>query len=324
MTTEASGRAVAGSSVPEWFQCALARLEPLLRGGDDPLSVRLSRIGARAARMNGAHSFSDGLCAPIATPSVALLEALRADYGVALADPRLVPLGDAALALYLQMRVQDDMVDEPQMLDVGYVYVGTVLAERSQRAFAESLGTDPLFFAFRERTLTAFARTATWELDVVRPGLGRGPDHVERLGQKFLPVAVPLGAMALLADRPEHLDTLTAFVTSLGIGLQIVNDILNVGEDHAACRLTPVLDMLRAGGRAAPPETPGRMRALLLSDSGLPWMLERARRAIDGAEEIARSIGATGMAAVASERARYVDTVPDRLLALLLRAGADA
>jgi hypothetical protein len=324
MTTEIGGRAVARESVPEWFRRGLARLEPLLRRADDPLSVRLSRIGARAAGMNGADSLSHALSAPVATPSIALLEALRGDYGVPANDPRLVPLGEAALALYLQMRVHDDMVDEPGMFDVGYVYVRTVLAERSQRAFGESLGADAQFLAFRERTLTVFARTATWEFDVLRPRLGGAGDCVQLLGRKLLPVAVPLGAMALLAGRPEHLDTLTEFVTALGTGLQIVNDILNVGEDHAARRTTPVLAVLRAGGRTAPEEPPGRMRALLLSDPALSQMLERARNAIDSAEEIARRIGAAGLAAVASERAGYVETVPDRLFALLLGANADA
>lgn len=324
MAMPTNGHAVADRSLPEWFEHALARLQPLLRGADDPLSVRLSRIGARMAHMNGADSISHALCAAVATPSIALLEALRADYGIAAKDPRLVPLGEAALTLYLQMRVQDDMVDEPDMLDVGYVYVGTVLAERSQRAFGESLGVDQRFPAFRERTLTAFARTATWELDVVRPGLAGGTDPVALLGRKFLPVAVPLGAMALLADRPQHLDALTEFVTSLGTGLQIVNDILNVGEDHAARRTTPVLDMLGAGGTAARTEPPSRIRALLLCDPGLSWMLERARDAIDAARQIAGSIGAADMAAVASERARYVETIPDRLFALLLGANADA
>jgi hypothetical protein len=159
---------------------------------------------------------------------------------------------------------------------------------------------------------------------VLRPGLSGGADSSGVLGRKLLPVAVPLGAMAVLSGRPEHLDALTEFATALGTGLQIVNDVLNVGEDHAACRTTPVLAMLRAGGRVAPTEPPGRMRALLLSDDGLSMMLERARNALDAASEIARSIGAAGMAAVASERAAYVETVPDYLFALLLGANADA
>jgi len=274
----------------------------------------------RLARMNGATSIAGAVTAGVATPGIALLEALRHDYSIAADDPRLVAVGGGTLLLYCFLRVQDDIVDEPEALDRGYVYVAQLFSGASLRAFACALRGNPQFFCFHDQTMAAFAHTAIWELDVVRAG-SASSDDVERLGQKFLPMAIPLGAIALLADRPDHLDALVRFAGSFGTGLQLINDVLNIKEDHAQRRTTPVLRWIYDSGAIAPTTPAAQIRISLLSDPALGRACRAAEHALNHAAQLAHEIGAPHLASVAVERAAYACEVPGRLLSLYLTGG---
>lgn len=277
----------------------------------------MPRATAWMRRKYGQVPIETALTSAMATPFVALLDALAADYGLAEDDPSVAKLGEATLALYFYVRIQDDVVDEPDVVDPAHVYVAEIFNGASQRAFAEALadGVGP-FLAFRERTMAAFARAAMWEVDTFRNGSVE-PD-LRRMGEKFLPMAVCLGAMALRAGRAEHLDPLVEFVTTFGGGLQMVNDVLNVKEDHALGRLTPVLRWLYAGGRLAPDDPAGRVRPAMLADGSMPRALAVAKDAMSEAERQADAIGPGRLAAVPRDWSSRIDGVPDRLFGLLL------
>ena len=308
------------AELPVWFPGAMQAVERLFVAFKPPLSERLAQTAARLSQMNGATSIAGALTAMVATPGLALLEALRADYGIAVDDPQLQAIGEAALALYFYLRIQDDIVDEPELLDRASVYVAEIFGSASQRAFAQALEGSPRFFAFREAIMAAFASAALWEVDHFRSGREDEADLMH-MGQKFLPMAVPLGAVALLAGRPAHLDPLTEFATHFGIGLQLVNDVLNVKEDHVKQRLTPVLRWLYAGGKIAPGEPPATIRVALLADAALQRALTWAQEAMGQAETIALGLGASRLAAIPRNRAAYTQSVPHRLLALYFNVG---
>jgi hypothetical protein len=303
--------------LPGWFPPAMQSVERLFAGCHSSLAERMQQTAARFGRMNGATSIAGALSAMVATPGLAVLEALRLDYGLAADDPRVIAIGEGTLLLYFYVRVQDDIVDEPELLDRAYVYVAELLSGASLRAFAQALDGSPRFFHFREQTMAMFAHVAAWEIDTVRAGVA-GEDDVERLGQKFLPMAIPLGAMALLSDRHADLAALVRFVICFGTGLQLANDLLNIKEDHMQQRLTPVLRWLYAGGKIAPDSPPANIRIALLSDVALTQALRAAEDALEQAARQARALGAPRLAAVASNRAAYVQSVPQHLLALYL------
>src|SRR5262245_9601967 len=112
--------------LPTWFPGAMRAVERLFSAFRPPLATRLAHTAARFSQMNGAASIEGALSAMVATPGLALLEALRADYGIGVDDPRVETIGEAALALYFALRVQDDIVDEPAQLDRAYIYVAEV------------------------------------------------------------------------------------------------------------------------------------------------------------------------------------------------------
>jgi hypothetical protein len=312
--------ATSSSALPGWFLPAMQSAERACTSRQGPLAERMAHARMRLARMNGATSIAGALTASVATPGIALLEALRVDYGIAADDPRVVAVGEGMLLLYFFLRVQDDIVDEPEAIDRGYVYVAQLFWGASLRAFACALGGSPEFFSFHEQTMAAFADTAAWEIDVVRAGSASSGD-VERLGQKFLPIAVPLGAVALLANHPGDLDDLVRFSQRFGTGLQLINDVLNIKEDHEQRRTTPVLRWIYHGGAIAPTTPAAQVRISLLSDPALGRACRAAEHALNHAAQLAREIGAPRLAAVALERAAYAREVPGRLLSLYLTGG---
>lgn len=306
---------------PPWLEASIEAVERSLGSIEPPLAGRLSRLGARIARINGGRSLLTSLCGAASTPFPFLLEGLRADVGLPLDDPRVALVGEGAVLLYFYVRLQDDVVDEPALCDRADVYAMEVLSSASERAFACAVDGAARFFQFKEEVMRSFATVAAWEVDVYCRGGGCG-DAEARLGGKFLPMAVPLGALALAGGRPALLSALAGFVSTLGCALQLINDVLNVGEDHANGRDTPVLRSLREGGRLWPGDPPPRARALLLSDPALDRALDQARARVDEAERAAIEMGASSVAAVVRERAGFLDTVPDRLLMLALSGGA--
>jgi hypothetical protein len=306
------------TAAPTWFRAALTRVKARLSAIEPPLSARLQAVLTRMAGRNGAEDLETAFTSEAAMPYPRLTDAYRNDVGIAPFDGRLVTLGEGAILLYLQVRAQDDLVDDPRTWDAGTTYAAEVFSAASVRSFADALGGDPRFFAFREATLFTFLSAATWELDVYRLGEGPAAEAIPRMGNKLLPLAIPLGALALAAERADDLDALTAFARTIGSGLQIVNDMLNIAEDHAAGRLSPVLSALYAGGRAAPGAPAGSIRPLFLSDAALDHALVEARAAIAKAAEIAAQRGAVTLAAAARESAALIDSAPARLLGLSL------
>lgn len=301
-------------SHPAWFVEAFSFIKQLCSSVQPPLADRMAQFCVRWKQMNGGNSLETALSSSLATPGPALMEALRHDLGISLNDTRLSAIARGTLALYYYVRVQDDIVDEPKLFDRGYVYVAEVFSGASVRAFAEVLADYPHFFAFHESTMRAFASAATWEIDVYRQGLATQDDLV-RIGQKFLPMVIPLGALALLADNNFDLDALVEFVTCFGTGLQMLNDILNIKEDHIEKRLTPILRWLYEGGRATPSCEAQSIRLILLSDTALEQGLNCAREAIARAELIALKLRTPELAAIVRHQAALIESIPTQLLA---------
>jgi hypothetical protein len=314
-----------GLSPPLWLLKALDGVRRLHGSLEPPLAARLERILSRSSQMNGGSSLSGALCSASA-PFVRLVDAYRQDVGIDLQDARLHAIGEGAVLLYVHLRAEDDLVDEPAASDRGDVFLMEVLSAASVRAFATAVSPQEDFFRFRETVMLSFANVAAWEIDVAwRGGAGAPGEAMDVapawLGRKFLPAAVPLGALAFLAGRGADAARLADLVVDLGCGLQVINDVLNAGEDHAGGRPTPVLHSLYVRGRAARSDAGGHVRAVLLSDEALDRALERARETLGRAESAALSMGAGALASTVRDRIDFVDTVPARLLALSLGGG---
>lgn len=304
-----------------WLAESFAAHRRFVESLPPPLDRRFARVAQRIACSHGGSSFETAVTAPTATPFLALLEACRLDLGISASDVRLSAIGEATLALYICVRIQDDLVDEPDIFDRGYVFVAEAFAGRSLAAFAEALGTDAGFFAFHGRTMGAFALAAAWEIDVLHRGFA-SPAEERRIGEKLLPMAIPLGALAFVAGRPGQAEPLRDFVVALGGDLQVVNDLLNLEDDHVGGRPSPLLARLYREGRAAPGCSSLTLRTALLAgevmDEGLAW----AREELDRAGKIAAALELRHVCEVVQGRKAFLQRMPEILVAECLRLGS--
>jgi hypothetical protein len=312
---------------PPWFTRAVGRVSAHVSALPPELRARASAVASALARRNGGCDLASAFTAPGAAPYPRLTDAYRDDLGLSPEDPRLDRIGEGAVYLYLHVRAQDDLIDDPATWDASFTYAASAFAAASLRAFAAALPGEARFFAFREAVMLAFLGAAAWELDVMRVPTaalspGASAEATARLGYKLAPIAIPLGALALAAGEPAHLDLLLPFVGALGEGLQIVNDVLNVAEDHASGRATPVLAWLYAGGRAEAATPAGLVRALFLSDPALEQAQGRAHEALARAAALARALPAPRLATATLAASELVEVAPARLLALTLGGGA--
>lgn len=249
---------------------------------------------------------------PASTPFVALVDAVGADLA---APPAAVAaLGRATVWLYLYVRVQDDLVDEPRRVHRSMVYAQEWLLARHLELFAAAApGALPDRSALMRRFAAVGAREAALRAQ------GAAPEGEAWMGEKFLPMAVPLVGLAHVAARPGLGRTLEEVVVRFGTGLQLVNDVLNVREDHAAGRPTPVLRALDQAGACLGDEL---LAARLLAHPTLPALLERARGEMAAAADLAEAAGLRATAAVVWRSVQMAEQAPRRLMGLVLGVAA--
>jgi hypothetical protein len=302
------------TSTPDahWLPAALADLEAVRAGAPPALRRRLDAAYARLATMNGGASLADALLRPGSTPFVALVDAFARDLGLA-GHPAAALLGRATVLLYAYVRVQDDLVDEPDRVDRASVYAAEALLSGHLALFAAATA-DPAAFALRSEVMARFAGVAAEEVDD-RDGAGRDDGPLAWMGEKFLPMAVPLVGLAAVAGRAREADDLVAFVGELGTALQLLNDACNVADDAAAGRPTPVTRWLAAAG--VDPAAPGGL-ARLLGHPVHGRVIAEAGRHADAAGARAAARGWAHGAAIAARVRAMVDASPDRLLRLAL------
>lgn len=305
-------RSVATTSPPEhWVSDAVRDLETLARTSPPALQRRLDEALARMARMNGAHTLREALVRPASTPFVAAVDACADDLGLT-GDVRVASMGRATVALYAYVRLQDDLVDEPDRVDRASVFAAEALLSEHLTHFAMAV-SDPAAHAWRARIMRRFAGVAATEVD----DRDRSPSDEDLgwMGEKFLPMAVPLVGMAVMAGREDVVASLVEFVREVGAALQLVNDAFNVAEDSAGGRTTPVLRWMRASNVDTEEAV---ARATLLSDAVLARVLDEARRFTDAATRRADDMGFKSLAGVARHARAMVDRTPERLCRLML------
>ncbi len=297
---------------PPWVEQAVGDLERVTREAGPALRRRMEAALARVGAMNGAGSVREALLRPASTPFVRLVDAGARDLGLD-GDPRVALIGRSTVLLYLYVRVQDDLVDEPDHVDRASVYAAEAFLAEHLALFAAAVSS-PEAMRSRGQIMRRFAEVAAAEVDD-RGALDARDEDLAWTGEKFLPMAVPLVGLAIAAGRAELIEDLVALVREIGAALQLVNDVYNVAEDAALARPTPVIRWLREAG--VDPGAPA-LRATLLAHPVCARALDEARRFADAATARARRSGFEELAAVGAQVRAMVDRAPQRLLRLML------
>jgi hypothetical protein len=295
-----------------WVDLAVDDLERVTREASPALRARMEAALGRVAGMNGGGSLREALLRPASTPFVKLVDACAHDLGLS-GDPRAGLLGRSMILLYLYVRVQDDVVDEPDRVDRASVYAAEAFLAEHLALYAAAVSS-PAAMAWRGRIMRRFAEVAADEVDE-RGQLAPSDADLGWMGEKFLPMAVPRVGMALAAGRDEAIALLVSFVQEIGTALQLVNDVYNVAEDAALARPTPVIRWLREADVDTGAST---LRATLLSHPVRERALGEAKRRADRATALARGAGFARLAAIGEQVGAMVDGAPQRLLQLML------
>lgn len=167
--------------------------------------------------------------------------------GEALALPADHPaLNDAALAMllvYFEVRCQDDLVDEG--LPAETVYLELALESRASallgRVSGDAAEFAPRMVALQQR----FCATALWDARKRAEYVTVWePQDIERLGEKYLPMALPLVALLQGQGRRSDIESMVQAVAALGTALQLTNDLLGVGKDLTLGLGSPFISLL--------------------------------------------------------------------------------
>ncbi|MFZ5823169.1 MAG: hypothetical protein ACOY94_02305 [Bacillota bacterium] len=164
----------------------------------------------------------------------------------------------ASLWLFLYIRLQDDVLDDPAARREGLL-LGNICV---QRGMAELYRLLPEAGAFRqeaEAAWTAFSAATAWEKAA---HWGRqapfGEADLDLLGEKFAAIRIPVAAILCRAGRPDLIPCYGGVLQDLGTAVQMANDLHNWEEDLAAGNFTYFLTLAGddpaqaiAGGMAA-------------------------------------------------------------------------
>jgi len=190
---------------------------------------------------------------PTGTPALLLVQWVGEALGCS--EARRVLAGEAMLAAYFAVRVQDDLVDAN--VPRSRAYLQTTLFALAARRLAE-LGGDSVLHHWNQllvRFSEAALQDAGWRSSPSTPWT---PTHIQAQGDKYLPMAGPLIAMAGVA----HAEAIESIVCTLSVGLQLTNDLLGMNTDLQEGVHTPWLGALGFRvGQHTPADRLARFRA---------------------------------------------------------------
>jgi len=201
----------------------------------------------------------------------------------------------AALWLFLFVRLEDDVLDDPTPRRDSLLF-GNVCVQRGLRGLIHLLCGDDAFLDEVDAAWTTFSAATAWERckhwGAPRP---YPADHLDRLGEKFAPIRLPVGAILHRGGKGHLVSAYARALQDLGTAVQMSNDLANRYEDLQAGNLTYFLtlaggepDRAMAGGTAAERCLLVAEQHLMRALGNLPddapaalrrYLLERCRRA---------------------------------------------
>lgn len=234
-----------------------------------------------------------------------------------------------AVAGYFFIRIQDDVLDEPESIDTSYLLLGNELV-------AELFGTYRRLFPPRDafwRYLDAYWReTSRFTLaerrgEHAEPGAPPEGD-LARLGRKSGAAKIPMAAVCCAARRPAAIARYAAFLDTVHGAMQVLNDVVSLVKDLRHAHPSSVTDAGAATAATSGGATPEAVAGRMLLTTHLEDALDGARRGIDRARERLGPLG-EGFDDVLDARRHAIelvraDLVRTKLTTLFALAGLSA
>lgn len=154
----------------------------------------------------------------------------------------LFDISTGAFLAYLFIRLQDDIMDS-QAETTGGLLVGNVCLEGFYHLYRKHFSSSHDFWRVWKELMERYSESTLWEF--CRRQKEResfSTSDLERLGDKFLPAAAPAAAVAYLAGADHLIEPIIDLTTSLGRGLQLVNDHTGLIHDFETGNYTSVIN----------------------------------------------------------------------------------
>ena len=154
----------------------------------------------------------------------------------------LFDISTGAFLAYLFIRLQDDIMDS-QAETTGGLLVGNVCLEGFYSRYRKHFPSDHNFWEVWNDLMERYSESTLWELRKRKEErVVFSTCDLEKLGDKFLPAAAPPAAVAYLSGDDHLIEPIIELTTSLGRGLQLVNDHTGLVHDFETGNYTSVIN----------------------------------------------------------------------------------
>jgi len=254
---------------------------------------------------------------PHTFPSLLLPFWVGTGLGFKAQDETVEEILKATLLNYCYVRIQDNVMDEPERFDATLLLLGNEVLNEYHRVYHRLFPADSPFWDHYTRLWREFSRVALWEKQEHWGRIVRFREtEVEQLGDKFLLAAIPCAAFALLRNRPETIPSLEGMVRSLGVGIQLVNDLTDLKEDLRRQNYTYLLtELLPKNGHLLPfEEAEATITRTLLTTPFLQEYLERAAAYYQKVANVARDLHLPQVTGYVAYQLRYLQALKGELV----------
>lgn len=169
------------------------------------------------------------------------LMSTRKGYGVKTAS--------AALYGYLYIRIQDNVLDEPDMFDPAFLLVGNEFIREFFYILHGLFPPGSPFWGYCTEYWRGTSSNTLWERQECGGRLrGFCTEDLARVGGKLDGVKVTVASICILAGKEEDIPRFCAAVDNLNIGSQLHNDVVSFVKDLRHDYFTTVIVNTLGGG----------------------------------------------------------------------------
>lgn len=229
--------------------------------------------------------------------------------GKDLEEELLLDVVESAALLYLHIRIQDDVLDEPETRGrADWLLLGNALLWDGFDFLRRRVQSDEFWRVGRLAWLqfscaTAKERTQLHSSEAGSYHEGLFQEHCRKVAM----AEIPLLAVLALQSRFELYRYVSPLILDLGVAYGLTNDVVGFKRDVAAGMRTHLIDQVQSHVPRDQWKCEDSMSRALLERDHIEGFLERARRAHRSAAKHAKNLGISEFSKFTSERVSRLD-----------------
>jgi len=143
-----------------------------------------------------------------------------------------VKVATATLFGYLYIRIQDNVLDEPEMFDTSYLLVGNELVAEFFAAYHSLFESGHRFWDYLRQFWRSTSNNTLWEWLTCNDRLREfGPSDMAKVGGKLDGAKISIAAVCLKAGKEPDIPRYCEVMDDLNIASQLHNDVVSFVKD---------------------------------------------------------------------------------------------